>query len=171
MPTFVRAYVLVSATLLALGALFHLAIIAGGPAWYAFSGAPAGIGPMLASGSPRPVVTCVVIATVLAACSAYGLSWAGVMPRLPAVRIVLALIACGLLARGVVLPAVAAYEPHLLSGLCGRCQGVNGFVIVTSALCLFVGGGYALAASRFAPGGAFEPGRHVQPVSRATAPR
>jgi hypothetical protein len=150
---FGRVYVLVSAVLLAAGAAFHLAIIAGGATWYAFSGAPPGLTAMLAHGSLRPMLSCVFIASVLAACSAYGLSWVGTLSRLPALRVVLAFIAAGLLARGLLLPAAAALRPHLLLGLCGRCQAVNPFVIVTSALCLFAGGAYALAAFRPAPTG------------------
>jgi hypothetical protein len=59
--------------------------------------------------------------------------------------------------RGVLLPIAAAWQPHLLSGICGRCQAVNGFVLLTSALRLFVGGGYMVGALRPAPNNSFKP--------------
>lgn len=134
------------------GALFHLAIIAIGAKGYALMGAPAGLVAMLDAGSLRPALSCVVIAALLFLGAAYGFSAAGLVRRLPLRRLALALIAIVLLARGFILPALAAWEPQRLRGLCGNCESVNAFVLVTSGLCLFVGGGFAIAAFRNMPG-------------------
>lgn len=146
MSQLVRLYIIASAALCAVGVLAHLAAIPLGAEWYAFIGAPRGMLPMLARGSVRPAVTGVVIASVLAVWSAYGLSAVGLLRRLPAQRLVLALVGGALILRALVLPAVAVWEPEALSGLCGRCQQFNGFVLITSVMCLFVGVAYTVAA-------------------------
>jgi hypothetical protein len=148
LPNFTRAYLLAVSALMAAGALFHLAIIAIGAKGYALMGAPAGLVALVGTGSLRPAASCVVIAALLALGCAYGLSAADVGPRLPARRPMLALVAAVFLARGLVLPVVAARAPELLRGLCGRCEDVNGFVLLKSGLCLFVGGAFALGAAR-----------------------
>ena len=146
-----RLYVLVCAVLMAAGALLHLAVMQGGAEWYALVGAPRGLIAMLSQGSLRPAVSCVVIASALFVCSAYALSALGHLRRLPALRVVLALIAIGLVGRGLILPALAAWHPRTLLGICGRCEQLNAFVLLSSALCLFLGGGYSVAAMRATP--------------------
>ena len=147
----IRPYVIASATLCAIGGVVHLAAIPLGAPWYALIGAPRGIVHMLGQGSLRPVVTCVAIAVLLAVWSGYGFSAAGLVRRLPAQRAVLAVVALVLISRSIVLPGLAAYAPSALTGICGRCQDLNGFVIATSALCLFIGVAYAAAAMQPTP--------------------
>jgi putative oxidoreductase len=53
-------------TTMLLGALLHIAIIFGGPDWYAFVGAPAGLVKMASAGSLRPAISCVAISVCLA---------------------------------------------------------------------------------------------------------
>ena len=152
-----RNYIILSAALCALAALLHLAAPLLGARWYEIIGAPAGLIRMLDHGSARPAITCLVIASTLAIWSAYGLSAAGHLRRLPVMRAVLSVVGVTLLARGLALPAMAVLAPDTLSGLCGRCQGINGFVLLTSALCLFVGAGYAVAALQPAPDASSKP--------------
>ena len=154
---FVRMYLLASSGLMAIGALLHLAAIFMGANAYAWLGAPAGLVAMVGTASHRPAISCVVIAGLLLLSSAYGLSGAGLGPPLPARRLVLSLIAVGLIARGILLPITAVWQPYFLSGICGRCQTVNGFVLLTSALCLIVGAGYAVGAFRPASNNSFKP--------------
>ena len=142
----VRFYLLASTALMAAGSLLHNAVLLGGAEWYAFVGAPLGLIHMLALGSLRPAVSCIMIASILLICTAFALSAAGVIGRHPAIRPALAIIAVALIARGLLLPAVAVWAPRLLLGICGRCKELNDFVLLTSALCLFAGGGYAVAA-------------------------
>ncbi len=131
-----------------LGALLHIAIIFGGPGWYEFLGAPAGLVAMVSSGSLRPAISCVIIGAVLLVCAAYAYSGAGLIRKLPGLRLVLGLIGTGLVVRGISFVPIVMWQPHLLSGICGKCQDVNSFVLVTSAMCLLVGIGYLAGAFR-----------------------
>jgi hypothetical protein len=86
----------------------HLAIIAGGPAWYRFFGAGEAMARMAEQGSPRPALIALGIATVLAIWSAYALAGAGRIRRLPLIRTALVAITSIYLIRGLVLvPALA----------------------------------------------------------------
>lgn len=139
---------LIAASLaVAFGALLHLVALALGPDWLAWIGAPLGLVQMIEAGELRPVVTTAAIAAVLLLMSAYGLQAAGVLRwRLPFVRLVLFAFGAGLVLRAFVLPAIAVWRPHLLQGICGRCESFDGFVLLTSALCLVVGAIYLLSA-------------------------
>jgi hypothetical protein len=133
---------------MALGGLVHVAAIFGGPDWYAFLGAPARLVAMASTSSFRPAVSCVVIALALFTCAVYAFSGAGVFLKLPGLRTVLSFIALGLIARGITFVPVSVWRPHLLSSVCGKCGGVSMFLLITSALCLIAGGGYAAGALR-----------------------
>jgi hypothetical protein len=135
-------------SLCAAGALLHLAIPLGGPAWYSLAGAPRGLVAMAQAGLVRPIVSCIVIACVLAVFAAYAFSALGFMRRLPATRVVLGIIGVSLAVRGVWFPVLALRDPASLARICGRCSGLNAFVAATSALCLFIGIGYLLGAWR-----------------------
>ena len=143
-----RMYLVAAGSAMAAGAFLHIAVIFGGPYWYSLLGAPAGLVAMASTDSLRPAVSCVIIAAVLVACSAYAYSGAGLICKLPGLRAVLALIGVGLIVRGVSFVPLVAWQPHLLTGICGKCQEVNSFVRVTSAICLVVGAGYAAGAVR-----------------------
>ena len=133
---------LVSAWLVAFGALLHLAIPLGGPSWYRLFGAPERLVAMAEAGATRPLLTCVVIAALLGVVAAYGFSGAGVIRRLPLRRPALALIGTGLVVRGLGFVPLALWRPGMLARICGDCSQVNAFLLITSALCLFVGVGY-----------------------------
>ncbi len=139
---------LISAVLVLFGALLHLAIPIGGPSWYRLFGAPEGLVAMAEAGSMRPVITCIVIALVLGVIAAYGFSGAGRIRRLPLLRPMLGIIGAGLIVRGLSFLPLALWRPDILARLCGNCQDINAFLIITSALCLFVGIGYLSGAVR-----------------------
>jgi hypothetical protein len=142
----------VAATLVLLGALVHLAIPIGGPGWYAFFGAPPRLVAMAEAGSMRPIVTCLVIATVLFVVAAYGYSGAGVVRRLPALRPALGVVGIALVVRGLGFVPLALWSPQSLRRLCGDCDGASPFLLVTSALCLAVGIAYLSALPRVGTG-------------------
>lgn len=101
-------WLVVAALLSAAAAALHLAIIAGGPAWYRFFGAGERMARMAEHGSPRPALSAIVIAAVLAIWSAYALAGAGLIGRLPLMRTALVAITAIYLLRGLVLlPALA----------------------------------------------------------------
>lgn len=146
-----RYWLFASGSLCAVGALLHLAIPLGGPAWYSFSGAPQGLVAMAQAGLARPVISCIVIACLLGAFAIYAFSALGLVRQLPATRTVLGIIGVGLSVRGLWFPVLALQNPSSLGRLCGRCSSLNAFVIATSALCLFTGVGYLLGAWRQNP--------------------
>lgn len=139
MPLRTTTFLHASGAILLAGAAAHLLVIAGGPEWYAHLGAPAGLVEMARAGHPRAAATCVAIALLLGALAAYAFSAAGTIARLPLLRVVLAIAGAALLVRGAAFVPLVLWRPGLLGGLCGRCQGVDWFVIATSALCLFLG--------------------------------
>lgn len=141
-----RWWLLASALLCVAGALVHLAIPFGGPAWYWYWGAPQRLVAMAAAGQVRPVVTCVVIACLLGIFAGYAFSALGFVRRLPAQRLMLGIIGLGLAAHGVWLPIAAVNDASAVGMTCGRCGSLNGFVVAMAALCLFIGVGYLLGA-------------------------
>ncbi|MGN6111859.1 MAG: hypothetical protein ACTHOC_02425 [Luteimonas sp.] len=145
MPTFVKRYLLLAGTAAAAGAALHVAILFGGPDWYAFFGAPAGLVDMARAGNPRAPISCLVIASFLAVVSAYAFSGAGLVRRLPFLRVGLGAIAAVLILRGALFIPLIVWRPVALSGICD-CGSVDAFIVVTSALCLAMGVGYALGA-------------------------
>ena len=145
MSQFIKRYLLLVGAAAAAGSALHIAIIFGGPDWYAFFGAPSGLVEMARSGNIRAPISCLVIAVFLAALSAYAFSAAGVIRRLSLLRLGLGLIAAVLILRGVVFVPLIVWLPGALSGICD-CRSVDAFIIVTSGLCLAMGIGYALGA-------------------------
>lgn len=128
-------------------ALVHLAMPIGGPAWYAFWRAPDALVRMAAAGHPHPVVMCVIIATMLSVCTLYALSGAGIIFRLPLLRIGLSAIAAVFLARGLAFMPLLALRPEALADVCS-CKEVDTFIVVSSAVCLAIGVGFAMGAAR-----------------------
>lgn len=125
--------------------LLHVAIIFGGPDWYRFFGAGERMARLSARGSPYPTVITAGIASVLGLWALYGLSGAGVIRRLPLLRLALVLIAGVYLARGTLgIPAVLLVEGPYADELKGRMT----FMAVSSLICLFLGFCYAFGAAR-----------------------
>ena len=155
MSQFVKRYLHLVGIAAAAGAALHIAILFGGPDLYAFFGAPAGLVEMARSGNVRAPISCLVIASFLALLAAYAFSGAGVIRRLPFLRLGLGSIAAVLILRGALFIPLIAWRPGALSGVCD-CRSVDAFIIVTSALCLAMGVGYALGAVA-APNNSFKP--------------
>ena len=145
MSRFAKSYLLLAGAAASAGAALHIAIIFGGPDWYAFFGAPRGLVEMARAGNIRAPISCLIIAAFLTLLAAYAFSGAGVIRRLPLLRIGLASIAAVLILRGVLFIPLILWRPGALSGICD-CRSVDAFIFVTSALCLAMGVGYALGA-------------------------
>ena len=155
MSQFAKSYLFLVGVAALAGAALHIAIIFGGPDWYAFFGAPRGLVEMARAGNIRAPISCFVIAVFLALLAAYAFSGASVIRRLPFLRLGLASIAAVLILRGVLFIPLIVWRPGALSGVCD-CPSVDTFIIVTSALCLAMGVGYALGALA-APNNSFKP--------------
>ena len=121
------------AALTAIAALLHVGCIIFGPSWYRFFGAGERIAQLAALGSPVPTAFAVGIAAVLALWSAYALSGAGVIPRLPLLRVALCLIAGIYVLRGFAGFGLAAFAPGERS---------VAFWLWSSSICLGIGALY-----------------------------
>lgn len=125
-------------------ALLHVAIIAGGPPWYRFFGAGERMARLAARGSSSPAVVTATIAAILSVWTLYALSGAGVIRRLPFLRLVLLLIAVIYLARGILgIPVVLAVDDPYTRQLRDRMT----FMIVSSAISTLLGLCYAVGAA------------------------
>lgn len=94
---------LVGATLSALAALLHVAIIFGGAPWYRFFGAGERMARAAEAGHLRPTLITTGIASILALWSLYALSGAGLIAPLPLLRSGLCLITGIYLLRGLAI--------------------------------------------------------------------
>ena len=137
----IDAYLMAAGLATTAAGLVHLMIPLGGPAWYAFFGAPRHLVRMVEAHALYPTVSCVVIAAGLFVCSAYAFSGAQLLPALPLLRPVLAAIAFVFLLRGVAFILLEWLWPGSLARVSGS-QGVDTFLLVSSLICLLIGGAY-----------------------------
>lgn len=150
----IRDRLLVSGgSLTGIAALLHLAIILGGPDWYRFFGAGERMARLAARGSLYPAIITACIAAILGVWALYAFSGAGVIRRLPFLRLALTLIAGVYLARGILgVPAVMLMEDPYANQLKAKMT----FMVVSSAICIVLGLCYAAGAARAWKG-------HLQP--------
>ncbi len=107
------SFQLVCAAILSfVASLLHVAIVLGGPSWYRFFGAGEGMAALAEKGSIQPALITLGIAAVLFVWGLYALSGAGVVFKLPLLRVGLSLITFVYLARGLagfVLPFISTH--------------------------------------------------------------
>ena len=126
-------------------ALLHAGIILGGPDWYRFFGAGERMARLSARGSRYPILVTAGIAAILGIWALYALSGAGVIRRLPLLRLVLVLIAAVYLIRGAAgIPVVLFVDDPYTNELKGRMT----FMVVSSAICVCLGLCYAVGARK-----------------------
>ena len=106
-----NGWLIMGGALSAGASLLHLACILGGPAWYRFLGAGERMARLAERGSLEPPLVTVFIAGVLAVWAAYGFSGAGLIPRLPFLRLILIAITAVYLLRAAALPLMLATMP------------------------------------------------------------
>jgi hypothetical protein len=87
MSQFAKNYLLLAGITTSAGAVLHIAILFGGPDWYAFFGAPQGLVDMARAGNICAPISCLVIAAFLALLAAYAFSGAGLIRHLPHLRL------------------------------------------------------------------------------------
>jgi hypothetical protein len=131
---------------LAAGVL-HLAIVFGGPAWYAFFRAPEPIVRMAGAGALYPTIFCLVVAALLVLCAAYAFSGAGLLRPLPFLRTGLVFVGSVFILRGVVFIPLLFLRPDVLARVC-NCNGIDTFLIVSSVICLATGIGYVVGSRK-----------------------
>jgi hypothetical protein len=87
----------------AAAAVLHIGVILGGPDWYRFFGAGEQMAQMAERGSPVPALVTLAIAAVLAVWAAYAFAGAGLIRRLPLMRVALVTITAIYSLRGVLI--------------------------------------------------------------------
>jgi hypothetical protein len=122
-------FLLAAAGLSAAASALHLACIAGGPAWYRALGAGEPMARMAQAGSSYPAMVTAAISAVLLVWAAYALAGAGVLPRLPWMRVVLCGITAVYVLRGL------AFVPMMIL-MPGRSLVFWGW---SSAICMAIG--------------------------------
>jgi len=93
-------YLLIAGALSAIAALLHLGCIYFGAPWYRFFGAGEQMATMAEQGLAYPTIITLIIFSVLSLWSAYAFSAAGLIIRLPFIRLALSLITLIYLLRG-----------------------------------------------------------------------
>ena len=129
----------IAASLSFIAALLHVAIIFGGPEWYRFFGAGEGMAKLAESGSTQPTVITLSIAVTLSVWGLYALSGAGVVFKLPLLKLALCFITAIFLLRGIagfILPFITNH-PTIT-------QNSVTFWLVSSAICCVFGVFYFL---------------------------
>lgn len=121
---------LIAGGLLSLAAsVMHLAIIAGGPGWYRWFHAGDKMVAMAERGEAQAWIITLGIAAVLAGFAAFAFSAAGLIPRLPLLRLALAGITGIYLLRGLALVPLLVWKPQL----------VDAFILWSSLVVLVYG--------------------------------
>lgn len=127
-----------------IASLLHVAIIAGGPAWYRFFGAGERMARLAAQGSSYPPLITAGIAAVLAVWTLYALSGARIIRELPLLRTALMLIAAVYLVRGVLgIPVVLLVDDPYTHQLRAKMT----FMVVSSIICIALGLCFAIGAA------------------------
>ncbi|MEL7481258.1 MAG: hypothetical protein AAGJ29_06835 [Pseudomonadota bacterium] len=139
----IRNAVLLAAVALIFAALYHLVLLIADPSWTAFAGAPPEIVDSLREGTWVAPVSIILIAGSLFVMAGFGLAAAGVIPRWPLQRLALSLIAGIFLLRGL------AIVPQLMTA--DITQAFDLFHLFASALIIFIGSAYLLAAFKLPP--------------------
>jgi hypothetical protein len=94
-------YLVIAAILSAVAALLHVGCIIFGASWYRFFGAGEEMAALAEQGSIAPTIITSFIALILSVWSAYALSGAGIIRKLPLIRTALILITSIYLLRGI----------------------------------------------------------------------
>lgn len=131
-------FLVVAGILSAIAALFHIAVIIGGPAWYRFFGAGEQMVAMAINGSVFPAIVTFFIALVLSAWALYAFSGAGLIQRLPFLRPALVIIAVIYLVRGLGVVPTYFLMPEM----------VDSFLIWSSVVVTLYGLSYAIGTWR-----------------------
>ncbi len=124
---------IVSGVLSVMAAILHIAIIIGGSVWYRFFGAGEEMSTMAEQGSWIPGLMTFGISVVLFVWGIYAFSGAGLIKRLPFLKLALVIISVIYLLRGLGFIPALIIVPEL----------VDGFLVWSSLVSLLLGLAYA----------------------------
>ena len=122
----------------AVAALLHVAIIIGGPQWYRFFGAGEELATMAEKGAWYPVVLTFSIAVVLMIWALYAFSGAGLIRRLPFLKVGLVIISAIYLIRGIAFIPACIVKPDI----------VDECLVWSSFICLIYGLAYTMGTKQ-----------------------
>ncbi len=122
----------------AVAALLHVAIVIGGPQWYRFFGAGEELATMVEKGSWYPAVLTFGIAVVLLILALYAFSGAGLIRRLPLLKVGLVVISAIYLIRGIAFIPAYIVKPEI----------VDEFLVWSSFICLVYGFAYTMGTKQ-----------------------
>lgn len=140
-PLPINYWLITGGILSAIAALMHIAIIIGGPDWYRFFGAGEGMARAAQQERLMPTLVTFGIAIMLTIWAAYAFSGAGLIPRLPLLRVALVIISSIFLLRAL------AVVPFLLT----PTEQSTAFWLWSSAIVLIYGLTYAIGTWRAWP--------------------
>lgn len=126
-----NGYLIAAACLSAVAALIHVGCIIFGAPWYRFFGAGEQMAVMAEQGMTKPTIITSFIVVVLAIWSLYALSAAGVIGRLPFLRLAMVVISIIYISRGLAGFYLVSQSIHL-----GRSAE---FWVFSSIICLSIG--------------------------------
>lgn len=131
---------MLAALLTFLGGLLHIAIIIGGPDWYLASGAGEELAQLAQSGSLYPAFLGAILTCIFFGWSLYALSGAGIIRRLPLLKLCLVLIATLCTVRGLYGFFIPLFftTPYVVS-LGGWFWFSSSLIWLTIGLCYAVG--------------------------------
>ena len=121
-----------------IAALLHVAIIIGGPDWYRFFGAGEGMAVMAEAGSWYPPIITSGIAIILFTWALYAFSGAGIIRKLPLLKLGLVVISLIYLIRGLAIIPAYFFMPEIL----------DNFLIWSSLICLGYGASYSIGTKQ-----------------------
>lgn len=122
-------FLIAGAGLSALAGVLHLGCILFGASWYRLFGAGEKMAELVEAGSAYPTRMTLAIASVLFIWSALALSGAGVLPRIPYLRLALPLIAAAYLLRGIAFAPLMRVIP----------SNSLAFWLWSGAICVLIG--------------------------------
>ena len=132
-----RNSVLIAAGVLSISAsILHVSIIVGGAGWYRFFGAGEELAMMAEQGSWYPGFITFAIAVVLFIWGLYAFSGAGMIRRLPFLKVALVIISMIYLVRGLAILPVYFIQPDI----------ADAFLVWSSVICTVYGLLYAVGS-------------------------
>lgn len=117
-----------------IAAALHVAIVIGGPDWYRFFGAGELMASKAEEGRIQPALMTLFIAFVLGVWGAYAWSGAGMLPKLPLLKIALCLVTLVYLLRGFAGLIAPLFHNSLYVD-----QNSTSFWVISSMICLIFG--------------------------------
>ena len=137
----VDKYLVAGGVIAVLAAVLHIVVLIGGPDWIAYVKAPESVVESARQGTWLAPLSILSITAVIVICALYAFSGAGLIPTLPLLGYVLALIGGLCLLRGVLLIPMIALRPALISHL-------SAFDLLSSLIFVVMGAAYAVGGYR-----------------------